>query len=403
MKAAKSTFKIIFYLRKDKMKKNSFTPIFCRVTISGESVSFNIHTDIHVDMWDANASQASGKTREAMNVNRILDSCKTSLHNMYRDIFERDNFVSAEKLKNAYLGISTDNTMLLELFNQHNKDVESLLGINKTKATLQKYKVTYTRLSDFMRHKYSISDVNVKEIKYQFIVDFENYLRTECNCNANTTAKFIQFFKRIIIIARNNGWMQHDPFANYKIRIKKVDRGYLTEEELQKIKQKELTIDRLIKVRDIFIFSCFTGLAYVDAKNLTYDNIKKGVDGNLWIITKREKTDTPVTVPLMSIPLEIIEKYRNKQPNCKVLPLLTNQKMNSYLKEIGDLCEIEKNLTFHLARHTFASTTTLAKGVSIEAVSKMLGHTNIKTTQIYARVTENMISNEMHKLTSQNK
>ena len=213
----------------------------------------------------------------------------------------------------------------------------------------------------------------------------------------------IQFFKRIIIIARNNGWMQHDPFANYKIRIKKVDRGYLTEEELQKIKQKELTIDRLIKVRDIFIFSCFTGLAYVDAKNLTYDNIKKGVDGNLWIITKREKTDTPVTVPLMSIPLEIIEKYRNKQPNCKVLPLLTNQKMNSYLKEVGDLCEIEKNLTFHLARHTFASTTTLAKGVSIEAVSKMLGHTNIKTTQIYARVTENMISNEMHKLTSQNK
>lgn len=243
----------------------------------------------------------------------------------------------------------------------------------------------------------------MKEIKYQFIVDFENYLRTECNCNANTTAKFIQFFKRIIIIARNNGWMQHDPFANYKIRIKKVDRGYLTEEELQKIKQKELTIDRLIKVRDIFIFSCFTGLAYVDAKNLTYDNIKKGVDGNLWIITKREKTDTPVTVPLMSIPLEIIEKYRNKQPNCKVLPLLTNQKMNSYLKEIGDLCEIEKNLTFHLARHTFASTTTLAKGVSIEAVSKMLGHTNIKTTQIYARVTENMISNEMHKLTLQNK
>ena len=205
------------------------------------------------------------------------------------------------------------------------------------------------------------------------------------------------------MIARNNGWMQHDPFANYKIRIKKVDRGYLTEEELQKIKQKELAIDRLIKVRDIFIFSCFTGLAYIDARNLTYDNIKKGVDGNLWIITKRKKTDTPVTVPLMSIPLEIIEKYRNQQPDCKVLPLLTNQKMNSYLKEIGDLCEIEKNLTFHLARHTFASTTTLAKGVSIEAVSKMLGHTNIKTTQIYARVTENMISNEMHKLTSQNK
>lgn len=351
MRAPKNTFKIIFYLRKDKMKKNSFTPIFCRVTISGEAVSFNIHTDISIDLWDASSNQAKGKTKEAIAVNRVLDSCRTTLHNMYREIFERDNFVSAEKLKNAYLGISQDNAMLLELFRKHNKDVESLVGINKTKATLQKYKVTYTRLSEFMRFRYNISDINVKEIKNQFVVDFENYLRVECKCSSNTTAKFIQFFKRIIIIARNNGWMLHDPFTNYKIRIKKVDRGFLTEEELTTIKEKELSIERLAKVRDIFIFSCWTGLAYVDTKNLAYDNIKKGVDGNLWIITKREKTDTPVTVPLLKVPLEIIEKYRDIQPDNKVLPILSNQKMNSYLKEIADLCGITKNLTFHLARH----------------------------------------------------
>ncbi|NDV70371.1 site-specific integrase [Dysgonomonas sp. 25] len=399
MRTSKSTFNITFYLRKDKMKKNSFTPIFCRVTIAGEAVSFNIHKDIRAEIWDMENHKAMGSSREAREVNQILDACRTILHNKYRDIFEKDNFVTAEKLKNSYLGISTDNTMLLELFRDLIKDIEALVGINKTKATLQKYKVTYTRLSEFMKFKYNISDINVKEIKYQFISDFEVYLRTQANCSPNTTAKFIQFFKRVILIAQNNGWMQHNPFANYKIHFKKVDRGYLTDQELDIIKNKEFDIERLEKVRDIFVFACYTGLAYVDTFKLTYDNIKIGIDDKLWIMTRRAKTDTIVNVPLLNIPLAIIEKYRGQQKDDKVLPTLSNQKMNSYLKEIADLCGIEKRLSFHLARHTFASTTTLAKGVSIEAVSKMLGHTNIKTTQIYARITENMISNEMSKLT----
>lgn len=381
------------------MKKNSFTPIFCRITIAGEAVSFNIHKDIRIELWDMENHKAAGNSREAREVNQVLDACRTILHNKYRDIFEKDNFVTAEKLKNSYLGISTDNTMLLELFRDLIKDIEALVNITKTKATLQKYKVTYTRLSEFMKFKYNISDINVKEIKYQFVCDFEVYLRTQANCSPNTTAKFIQFFKRVILIAQNNGWMQHNPFANYKIHFKKVDRGYLTDQELEIIKNKEFDIERLEKVRDIFVFACWTGLAYVDTYKLTYDNIKTGVDGKLWIMTKRAKTDTVVTVPLLDVPLSIIEKYRGKQDN-KVLPTLSNQKMNSYLKEIATVCGIEKRLSFHLARHTFASTTTLAKGVSIEAVSKMLGHTNIRTTQIYARVTENLISNEMSSLSS---
>lgn len=399
MRTSKSTFAITFYLRKDKMKKDSFTPIFCRITIAGEAVSFNIHKDIRAELWDMENHKAKGKSREAIEVNQTLDACRTILHNMYRDIFEKDNYVTAEKLKNSYLGISTDNTMLLVLFRDLIKDIEALVSINKTKATLQKYKVTYTRISEFMKFKYNISDINVKEIKYQFVSDFEVYLRTQANCSPNTTAKFIQFFKRVILIAQNNGWMQHNPFANYKIHFKKVDRGYLTDQELEIIKNKELDIERLEKVRDIFVFACWTGLAYVDTYKLTYDNIKTGVDGKLWIMTKRAKTDTAVTVPLLDVPLSIIEKYRGKQDN-KVLPTLSNQKMNSYLKEIATVCGIEKRLSFHLARHTFASTTTLAKGVSIEAVSKMLGHTNIRTTQIYARVTENLISNEMSSLSS---
>lgn len=237
--------------------------------------------------------------------------------------------------------------MLLELFRNLIKDIEALVNITNTKATLQKYKVSYTRLSEFMKFKYNISDINVKEIKYQFICDFEVYLRTQASCSPNTTAKFIQFFKRVILIAQNNGWMQHNPFANYKIHFKKVDRGYLTDQELEIIKNKEFDIERLEKVRDIFIFACYTGLAYVDTYKLTYDNIKTGVDGKLWIMTKRAKTDTVVTVPLLDVPLAIIEKYRGKQAG-KVLLTLSNQKMNSSFKEIVTVCGIEKRLNVYV-------------------------------------------------------
>ena len=208
----------------------------------------------------------------------------------------------------------------------------------------------------------------------------------------------MQFFKRIILIARNNGILIGDPFASYKIRLEKVDRGYLSEDEIKIILKKKMVSERLEQVRDVFIFSCFSGLAYVDVANLKEDNIRKSFDGNLWIITKRQKTNTDVNVPLLDIPKMILEKYKGKLPNGKVLPIISNQKLNAYLKEIADVCGIKKNLTFHLARHTFATTTTLAKGVPIETVSKMLGHTNIETTQIYARITNNKISNDMQGL-----
>ena len=208
----------------------------------------------------------------------------------------------------------------------------------------------------------------------------------------------MQFFKRIILIARNNGILIGDPFASYKIRLEKVDRGYLSEDEIKIILKKKMVSERLEQVRDVFIFSCFSGLAYVDVANLKEDNIRKSFDGNLWIITKRQKTNTDVNVPLLDIPKMILEKYKGKLPDGKVLPIISNQKLNAYLKEIADVCGIKKNLTFHCLRHTFATTTTLAKGVPIETVSKMLGHTNIETTQIYARITNNKISNDMQGL-----
>ncbi len=287
---------------------------------------------------------------------------------------------------------------ILNLFQKHNEDVKQLVGISKSPATFQKYEVTRRHLSEFIYRKYNVSDISIKEITPMFINDFELYLRTACKCGANTTAKFMQFFKRIILIARNNGTLVGDPFANYKIRLERVDRGYLTEEELKIITKKKLASERLVQVRDLFTFSSFCGLAYSDMAALTQDNIRTSFDGNLWIITKRKKTNTNVNVPLLDIPKMILKKYEGKLPNGKILPVISNQKLNAYLKEIADVCGIKKNLTFHLARHTFSTTVTLAKGVPIETVSKMLGHTNIETTQIYARITNSKIGNDMEGL-----
>lgn len=306
-----------------------------------------------------------------------------------------DSNVTAEKVKNRFLGVATISHNLLEHFQRHNDDVKRLIGISKSKATFQKYEVTRKHLTNFIKEKYSLSDISFKEINHLFITDFEVYLLTSCGCNANTTAKFMQFFKRIVIIAKNNGWIKTDPFANYKIRLKKVDRGYLTQEEVEAIMAKQFATKRLEKVRDIFIFSCFCGLAYIDVKKLRKENIRTSFDGNLWIMGKREKTDVSFSIPLLDVPKRILKKYEGTLPDNRILPVPSNQKMNAYLKEIGDLCGINKEISFHLARHTFA-TLTLSKGVSIESVSKMLGHTNIKTTQIYARITDAKISHDMN-------
>lgn len=370
-----------------------------RITIDGKICQFSTKQSIHPNNWNVKAGKATGKS--AGQINNLLDDIKASLNQIYHEQQRRDSYVTAEKVKNEFLGHTEHHETLLNLFEKHNNDGKQLIGISKSASTYQKYKVTRKHLMNFIKDKYNLSDIALKEINYMFITDFEVYLKTIGKCNSNTTAKFMQFFKRIVLIARNNGLIVGDPFANYKIRLQRVDRGYLTEEEIKKILKLKLVSERLEHVRDLFLFSCFCGLAYIDVAGLRNEHIRKSFDGNLWIMTKRVKTGIDVNVPLLDIPKMILDKYKDKLPNGKILPVISNQKLNSYLKEIADLTGINKNLTFHLARHTFATTTTLGKGVPIETVSKMLGHTNIETTQIYARITNSKISRDMKGLSEQ--
>ncbi|MDR1581645.1 MAG: site-specific integrase [Prevotellaceae bacterium] len=391
----KSTFKVLFFLKRDKKKADGSVPIMCRITIDGQMSRFGTKLNVNPNLWDVNTSAVLGRTKEAAEINSFLDTIKTSIYNVYHDLLTRENNVTPDRVKNIFLGLEVKNQTVLELYQRHIDDIAKLVGISRSKSTLQKYGVARKHMANFIMEHYNTPDISLKEVNHSFLRNFEVYLMASCRCKENTTAKFLQRFRTIVLFAKNNGWITIDPFANYKIRFKKVDRGYLTQEQIEVIMKKQFSTERLERVRDVFIFCCLTGLSYIDVKNLSEESIRTSFDEKLWIIGKRIKTGTSYNIPLLDTPQQIIEKYKGKLSDNKVLPVPSNQKVNEYLKEIGSICGIDKDLTFHLARHTFA-TLTLTKGVSIESVSKMLGHTNIKTTQIYARVTDVKISADMN-------
>ena len=391
----KSTFKVLFLIRRNQVNKEGKCAIMIKVTVDGEYERINSTLTIEPELWDASASKAIGRSSKIAEFNKRIEDMRHVLKEHYYDILNRHGYVTAEMVKNAFTGITAKEESLVPLYLQHLEDTKKLIGISKANPTYQKYERMYRRVVEFMKKKYNITDIPLREIKYQFIVDLEFFLRTEYGYSQNTTYKCMKFFKQVINKAIRAGLIFVDPFNGYKISVQRVDRGFLTEDDLKKMMEKEFASKRLEQVRDIFIFACLTGLAYIDLAHLRVDNIQKMFDGRLWIVTHRQKTNTKVMVPLLPPALKILNKYEGCYTDGQLMPIITNQKLNCYLKEIADICGIEKNLTFHLARHTFATTMTLGRGVPIESVSKMLGHTNIQTTQIYARITADKIGKDM--------
>ena len=393
----KSIFRVVFYLRSNYVNKEGKTSVMLRIYLNNERLSLG-STGISVksSQWDKEKERIKGRTTEALNTNLQLDNIASGLQSIFRRI-EMSDAVSLERIKSEFLGKKEEIDTLMQLFEKHNGDVAKQVGVSVGKATLQKYNVCKRHFSEFLEKQYKRSDLKLTELTYVVIREFDLYLRTEVGQNPNTATKTMKTFKTITLLGQKMGVLLHDPFMNHRFHIEPVNRGFLTDEEILLIANKDLSISRLELVRDIFIFSCFTGLAYIDVSNLTPDHIVTLGDKQ-WIMTQRQKTSVETNVLLLDIPKAIIAKYGGKTyRNGKLFPMLTNQKTNSYLKEIADICGIKKNLTFHLARHTFA-TMSLSKGVPMESVSKMLGHTNIRTTQIYARITNKKIEHDMEEL-----
>lgn len=389
----------LFYIKRAKPNSKGLVPIFMRVTVNGQRIEKSTGKYIDSDTWSVEATKMKGKSDTARSINSHLELLSNSVSEAEKDIISNREVVNYANMKKKITGKDNQGRMLIAIFQAHNDKMQALVPSKEfAQGTVERYKTTLNHIKEFLQTKRNLKDIDIEDLDFALLKDFEFFLITSHNCKNNTAVKYVKNFRKVINECLDNDWLKTDPFKKYKCKITRVDRDYLTEDELQKIYTKDLAIPRLALVRDIFIFSCFTGLAYIDVKNLTKNNISIGIDGSKWIFTKRQKTEGPSNIPILPMVEQLIEKYEDHS-HCinrdVLMPILSNQRMNSYLKEIADVCGISKDLTFHVARHTFATTVTLSNGVPLESVSKMLGHTSWKSTQIYARVLDKKIGEDM--------
>lgn len=394
-------FSVLFYPKRRDIDKQGKIPLYVRISVSGKRSESYIQRRIEPENWNSKAGKAFGATTNMRELNRYMDGIRSNLYKIHSRLVEKDVFFTAKDIRDVYTGRDETLKMVLEVFQEHNDELAQLVGKEYSSGTLQRYKTCRTHIENYLNKEYSKNDIPIRNIDHKFITGFEYYLKTQKKCIHNTAIKYIINFKKIVRIAYANDWISKDPFVHWKATWKHQDREFLTQRELNALEKKTFTIQRLEQVKDIFLFCCYTGLAYADVEKLKADDILLGMDGRRWIKTKRKKTNTRSSIPLLPAAESILEKYEahplvlNKT---NMLPVLSNQKSNAYLKEIALLCGITKNLTTHLARHTFATTVTLSNGVPIESVSKMLGHTSIKTTQHYAKVMDKKIGEDMEVL-----
>lgn len=397
------TFDYLFTLRKPKNYVNGNVKIYLRITIDGQRCETATAQFADPELWDVKTGRVKGKSEEAKSINSYLDILQAKLYESHAELLQANIPINAVLLRNKFNGKDDRSRKLIEIVTAYHKNMEKLVGRDYVDITVRKFHTTLLHLTSFIKWKYNTPDISLSQLKYEFITDFEFYLKTEKNIGNNTVAKHIQNTNRVINECVDKAWLSSNPFINFSVKTEVRERVFLSEDELEAMIQKEISVERISIVRDIFVFSCFTGLSYVDIANLTTQNIVTGIDKEKWIHTSRQKTGTASHVPLLPQPLEIINKYSDhpKVINTgKLLPILSNQRMNSYLKEIADLCNINKILTFHIARHTFATTITLNNDVPIESVSKMLGHKKLQTTQHYAKILDKKVSNDMQILRS---
>ena len=399
--SSKATFSLVFYINRTKARKNGECPIMLRININGSRVTMALKRHLDPQHWDSGRSQMKGRGDQARLFNDYLDSIRVRAHKKYNELLTAKEEVLASDLRDAILGIQTAKSRnLIETWQEHVNGLKQLIGKESSYATYQKYNTAKNHMKVFLRKTYKAEDVSIKSVDHYMISRYAHYLKTEMACSYNTATRFLQNLKRITTLAMRHGWLAKDPFAGVNLSLKEVDRPYLTEAELNKLMEFQSPFERLNKVRDFFVFSCFTGLAYIDVKQLRRCEIEHN-EGNYWIRTRRQKTRARANIPLLNIPMEIIRKYsilEALQPEDLVLPMPSNQKINAYLKELADLCGISKSLSFHIARHTFATTVTMMNGVPIETVSKMLGHKNITSTQHYARIVDQKVGEDMQLL-----
>lgn len=395
------TFSVMLLPRFEKESKGK-TPLYARITANGKYKRFSIKIKFTTELWEPSVSRLKGNSAEARQINNHINQVLIQIDEAYRELKKERKLITPQTVIARYRGEDQIRKTLIQLSEYHKFNMKSVLK----PGTLKNYYTTETYIKRFLEIQRNTDDIYLEHLDYAFIIDFENFLRRNVAqiqksrpLTNNGVMKHLERLKKLLNLAVKLEWVERDPFANFSLKFVKNERHYLSQKELDLLINTEFNHTYQNRTKDIFIFSCYTGLSYIDVKNLMKNDIVKGIDGKDWIFTKRQKTDHPIKIPLLDVAENIIHKYKDEMTNSdKLLPVYSNQKLNIYLKEIAKELKINKYLTFHSARHTFATTVTLSNGVPIETVSKLLGHTKLSTTQIYAKVLESRISSDINNL-----
>ena len=393
---------INFIVKKARQKTNGEIPVYVRFTLHSKRVELSTGIYCHPDKWDEVGQQFRGRNETARILNNRLDKIQDEIQDHYNQLRSTGEDFNVITIKNKLRNID-DREGIVKIFDYYLNSILEKLDKGYSMETYKHYKSSRKRLAAFIKYQYKKADYPVESIDYKFLDAFDVYLKKRFKVHQNTAWNYHKHLRRVLNLAVLMDHIQRNPYNKYKVDLKETHREFLTSEELAKIEEKDIQIERLSAVRDIFVFACYTGLSYSDISKLGKQHLQKGIDKNEWIIIDRSKTNNRCRIPILPKAKEILEKYKNYPKNHNkdlLLPVLTNQKMNSYLKELGDICSINKSITMHMARHTFATSVTLANGVPIETVSKVLGHSSLKTTQIYAKILDQKISEDMSMLQS---
>lgn len=393
----RSTFKVLFYLKRNKEKTQSAVPVMGRITVNGTISQFSAKLTVPERLWEVRGGRAKGRSLESDRINRHLDEIRSQLDRHYRDIRDRESYVTAEKVKNAWLGFGKRYRTLLATFRSFTDDLHGRIGVDRSRNTWYRYLATMKHLQAFLTAKYHVSDIALAELEQSFIEQFHVYLKTERALKLTSICRYLDCLINVVKIAFNDGIMPRNPFASYRYNEPTPERAFLNETEILTLQHTALRTKKQRLIRDLFLFSCFTGICYTDMKSLAWKQLEQDKHGDWWVIGNRCKTDTQYVVKLLPSALSILERYRDGADRVfAFMPHLNT--VDRSLKRIAVLCGIDKKLTFHQRRHTYATTICLMNGVSLETLSKMLGHKRITTTQTYAKVTQPMIDREVEML-----
>lgn len=394
----RASFSVLFFIKKTKLLKNGEAPIRLRITVNSISSELQIRRSVSPQQWSQAKECSTGRNKAAIELNEYIRMLKLRILTIQRELEEEGAVYTARLIMDKLYHCEEGRHTILKVFRKHNDDCRKLIGIDYVKITITRFDNCCKYIGHYIRQKYGKDDMNLNELNGEFVRGFELYLKTERNCQQNTVNRYMKCFKKIVNLAIANEWMHKNPFAGIRIQEKEVIKEILTKDEIERIMQKRFALPRLEYVRDVFVFCIFTGLAYIDVNNLRKEHIVRDNNGDVWIRKTREKTNNMCNIPLLKIPQIILEKYKDhpiREKSGALLPVTSNQKMNSYLKEIADFCGIDKNLTTHTARHTFATIVALSNGVSMENIAKMLGHSDTRMTQRYAKVMDSSIKRDM--------